>query len=72
MVPKIPALPYRKVHRILHRAGFRPIRQRGSHIFYEHPDGRSTEVPRHARDINASLVKKILEDAKLDPAAFRR
>ena len=72
MVPKIPALPYRKVHRLLTKAGFSPVRQKGSHVFYRHLNGRTTEVPRHADDISGSLVKKILEEAGLDPDDFWR
>lgn len=72
MVPKIPPLRYRKVRRLLRHAGFDEIRQKGSHVFYRHPDGRTTEVPHHGRDIPASLVAKILKDAGIDPADLRR
>ncbi len=71
MVPKILPLPYRKVRKILRAAGFREIRQKGSHVFYEHADGRTTEVPRHTYDIPKGLVGKILKDAGLDPDDFR-
>lgn len=72
MVPKVPPLHYRKVHRLLHAAGFEPIRQKGSHVFYRHPDGRTTEVPRHAYDIPAKLIRKILKEAGIDPDTLRR
>lgn len=65
MVPKIPPLPYRKVERALKRNGFRIVRQRGSHVFFERADGRTTVVPRHGGDVPPGLVRKILADAGL-------
>jgi len=71
LVPKVPSLPYRKVHRLLAGAGFFPVRQKGSHVHYRHADGRRTVVPRHSREIDASLVAEILQEAGLDPATLR-
>ncbi|MBI2321693.1 MAG: type II toxin-antitoxin system HicA family toxin [Chloroflexi bacterium] len=28
------------------RLGFVPLRRKGSHVFYRHPDGRTTTLPR--------------------------
>ncbi|MCA1818824.1 MAG: type II toxin-antitoxin system HicA family toxin [Thermoplasmatota archaeon] len=64
-------MPYRKVRRLLRSAGFHEVRQKGSHVFYRHEDGRTTEVPHHGRDIPSSLVGKILKDAGLDPDKLR-
>lgn len=73
LVPKIPSLPYRKVDRLLRANGFAPFRQKGSHVFYRHVDGRKTLVPRHqGTDIDSDLVAKILKDAGLDPRQLRR
>ena len=33
--------------RKLSKLGFEKIRQEGSHIFFRHPDGRTTVVPNH-------------------------
>jgi predicted RNA binding protein YcfA (HicA-like mRNA interferase family) len=35
--------------RALRKLGFARIRQRGSHVFYRHADGRTTTVPHHKR-----------------------
>lgn len=60
-------MPYRKVHRLLADRGFAIVRQRGSHVFYRHPDGRTTIVPRHpGQDIPPGLVRKILADARIE------
>lgn len=68
----VPPLSYRKAERALGRLGFQAIRQKGSHIFFQHPDGRSTVVPKHpGKDLRPRLVKKILDDAGVDWATFR-
>jgi predicted RNA binding protein YcfA (HicA-like mRNA interferase family) len=48
--------------RLLEGVGFVLIRQKGSHCFYGHADGRTTVVPMHARDLDRSLIRKILND----------
>jgi len=41
----------------LEKEGFVSVRQKGSHRFYRHPDGRTTVVPIHAnRDISRGLL----------------
>ncbi|MDP2767485.1 MAG: type II toxin-antitoxin system HicA family toxin [Candidatus Methanoperedens sp.] len=37
----------RKMEKLLFKLGFERIRQKGSHVFYRHPDGRTTTVPHH-------------------------
>lgn len=60
-----------KVIRALERAGFERIRQRGSHVFLKHPDGRATVVPVHkGEDIGRGLLRKIMKDAKLTREEF--
>jgi predicted RNA binding protein YcfA (HicA-like mRNA interferase family) len=64
-------LPYRKVARRLAHFGFSPVRQKGSHVRFEHADGRATEVPRHDNeDIDRWLLMKIVKGAKIDPDEF--
>ena len=60
-----------KLIKKLKKLGFEPIRQRGSHIYFKHPDGRCTVVPRHkGEDISKGLVKKILQDIETDWKTF--
>ena len=55
-----------EVIRILKNLGFEPIRQKGSHIYFRHPDGRSTVVPFHkGEDIGKGLLNAILKDIEL-------
>jgi predicted RNA binding protein YcfA (HicA-like mRNA interferase family) len=61
------------MERVLQRLGFARVRQKGSHVFYRHADGRTTTVPHHqGRDIAVPLVRAILADIQLSPAEFLR
>jgi predicted RNA binding protein YcfA (HicA-like mRNA interferase family) len=60
------------VIKILKKLGFEPIRQRGSHIFFKHSNGRCTVVPFHkGEEIGKGLLKKILQDIEMDWKTFR-
>lgn len=73
MGPHLPALRAAHLARMLRKLGFSPIRQRGSHQFWRHPDGRTTLVPRHAgEDIGRGLLRQILREIKLSPGDLRR
>jgi predicted RNA binding protein YcfA (HicA-like mRNA interferase family) len=64
-------LPPEKVIKILKELGFLKIRQKGSHIFMRHPDGRSTVVPVHKGElIGRGLLRKIIRDIKLKKEEF--
>jgi predicted RNA binding protein YcfA (HicA-like mRNA interferase family) len=43
----LPIVDFRTMVRLLNRLGFAAVRQRGSHVFFRHPDGRTTTVPSH-------------------------
>ena len=52
--------------RLLERLGFVPVRQRGSHRRYVHPDGRRTTVPCNAGyDLSPILLRRIAKDIGL-------
>ncbi len=44
---KLPIVSAKEFEKILLRIGFLKIRQKGSHAFYRHPDGRYTTLPHH-------------------------
>ena len=59
---KIPLLNARKMARILEKLGFQLKRQEGSHMFFEHTDGRTTVIPNHGgEDIDRGLLNKIVK-----------
>ena len=64
-------LPARRVLVALEELGFRIVRQKGSHVFLRHTDGRTTVVPVHPReDIGKGLLRKIIRDAGVDVDEF--
>ena len=66
-----PVLNFRTMDKALSRIGFERVRQKGSHLFYRHPDGRTTTVPHHAgRDLSRPLVREILREIEITPEQF--
>lgn len=46
--------------------GFVKVRQKGSHAFYKHPDGRTTTLPHHkGRMLARPLMREILREIEL-------
>ncbi len=71
MAKRIPMLKARDIMRVLHSMGFQEIRQSGSHVFFQHRDGRTTLVPRHGgEDIGRGLLRQILREIELTPEQF--
>ena len=63
----------RELQAILSRLGFRLSRQRGSHAFWQHEDGRATIVPVHrGEDIGRGLLRQILRDLAIDPSELSK
>jgi len=68
---RLPIVDFRTMDKVLRRLGFAPVRQKGSHVFYRHPDGRTTAVPKHpGRDLPRHLIREILQDIELSPERF--
>jgi len=66
VIDSIKPLSARKVIRALENIGFRQIRQKGSHLFMWHPDGRTTLIPIHPGEkIGKGMIRKIINDAEL-------
>ncbi len=71
MSRKLPILKAREVIKVLEKAGFQFLRQKGSHALYAHPDGRVTEVPLHrGEDIGRGLLRKIIRDMRISREEF--
>jgi len=51
--------------KLLEKDGFINSRQKGSHRFYRHSDGRTTVVPVRSADLDRTLIRKILKDIDL-------
>lgn len=68
---RLPIVDSRTMEKALLHLGFERIRQKGSHVFYRHPDGRVTTVPHHAgTDLARPLIREILREIGLTPERF--
>lgn len=72
-MPKLSPANSSKLIKILLKIGFVNIRQKGSHVRLEHPDGRKTSVPVHSgENVGIGLLRKILRDVNLTPDQFNK
>lgn len=72
-MPKLSPIGSRKLIKIFLKAGFVEVRQKGSHVRLEHPDGRKTSIPLHSgENVGKGLLRKILRDVQLTPEQFNK
>ena len=68
---RLPIIDSKKFEKVLFTLGFVFVRQKGSHAYYKHPDGRYTTPPHHpGRDLGRSLIHKILREINVTPEDF--
>ena len=61
-MPKLPLMSANELANVLKKLGFEFKRQQGSHMFFEHLDGRTTVIPNHpGEDIDRWLLNKIIK-----------
>lgn len=65
----LPVLSWRDVLKALSKKGFKPVRQKGSHIIVENAEGEFTVVPRK-NEIKPGTLLSIIEQAGLSKAEF--
>ena len=59
---RLPLIKAKDLIRIIMRIGFKFKRQKGSHKFFQHPDGRTTIIPDHGDEqIDRGLLNKIIK-----------
>lgn len=67
----LPILKTKDLVRVLKKIGFQEMRQKGSHRFFMHPDGRTTLVSIHNNeDIGHGLLRQILREIEISPDEF--
>jgi len=59
----------REIIKALAKIGFIPVRQKGSHVFLRHIDGRRTVVPLH-KEVNKTTLMDIIEQTGLAKEEF--
>jgi len=69
-MPKLPVLKPRQVIAALEKAGFRQVRQKGSHVQFKRGNLLVT-VPNHPGDVNPSVLKSILRQAQMSLDEFQ-
>jgi len=56
-----PSISFKELIQKVKKMGFQKIRQKGSHIRFEHSDGRITTIPDHGgKDVPKGLLNKII------------
>ena len=67
----LPVMDARALESVLLRLGFVRVCQKGSHVFYRHPDGRATTIPHHrGRDLAKPILHEILRNIEMPPRQF--
>jgi predicted RNA binding protein YcfA (HicA-like mRNA interferase family) len=62
-----------QMSKILRHLGFLFFRQKGSHAYFRHPDGRAVVVPFHrGEDLGRGLIRAILREIDLSPEEFEK
>ena len=68
---RLPSLTGAQIIKALGKEGFQVIRQKGSHIYLKHQDGRATVVPIHkGESLGRGITRKIIQDAELSREEF--
>jgi predicted RNA binding protein YcfA (HicA-like mRNA interferase family) len=63
---KLPLVDARTMEKILYHLEFEKVRQKGSHAFYRHADGRTTTIPFHSsKDLARPLIRVILSEINI-------
>lgn len=63
---KLQIIDARRMEKLLFMLGFERVRQKGSHVFYKHRDGRTTTVPHHkGRVLARPLIREILREVEI-------
>lgn len=68
---RMPIIKARLMIKFLRSLGFEQVRQKRSHKFFKHPDGRTATVPDHkGEDLGIGITNKILKDIEVERKDF--
>jgi len=69
---KFPLVSAKQFEKFLLFLGFEIKRQKGSHVFYRHNDGRYTTLPHHSnQDLARPLIRQVLREIEVSPEEFK-
>ena len=61
------------LEKVVFSLGFERVRQKGSHIFYRHSDGRTTTIPHQgSRVLARPLLREILREIDITVDEYNR
>jgi len=66
----LPLVDSKALEKLLLSIGFEIKRQKGSHVFYRHPDGRYTTIPHHKGPEHQQVIDQ--RDIEADKTDYRR
>jgi predicted RNA binding protein YcfA (HicA-like mRNA interferase family) len=70
---KLKIIDAKTAEKLLLSIGFKRVRQKGSHAFYRHPDGRTTTLPHHkGRIISRPLLREILRGIEISVDEYNK
>lgn len=70
---KLKLITAAEMEKLLFRLHFAKVRQKGSHAFYRHADGRTTTVPHHkGRLLARPLIREILRETEITVEQYNR
>jgi len=70
---KLRTVDSKTLEKVLLNIGFEQVRQKGSHVFYRHPDGRMTTIPHHgSRPLARPLLREILRECEITVDEYNR
>ena len=70
---KLQIIDAKRMEKLLLQLGFEKTRQKGSHAFYRHPDGRTTTVPHHrGRVLARPLIREIIREIEITVDDYNR
>lgn len=70
---KLQLITATELEKILYNLGFEKIRQKGSHVFYRHKDGRTTTIPFHTnKDLPRPLLRVILQEINVSVDEYNK
>ena len=71
MSTKLPLVKVKAFEKLLLSLGFIVKRQKGSHVFYRHPDGRYTTLSHHGnQELSRSITRQVLREIQMSPNDF--
>ncbi len=68
---RLPITDAKTLEKLLFKFGFKVVRQKGSHVFYRHIDGRYTTLSHHpGKNLGRSLIRQILREIDLSQQEY--